>query len=94
MEPLEFSLVSTQELRIRPPAYACFERLTGIIVFTGIFKLIGPTGVILIRPTFRPTGVIILIRPTFKPTGVFKLVFISILIFRLRPPTIALIGVY
>ena len=95
MEPLEFSLVFTQELRIRPPAYACFERLTGIIVFTGIFKLIRPTGAFkLIRPTFRPTGVIILIRPTFRPTGVFKLVFISILIFRLRPPTIALIGVY
>ena len=91
MEPLEFSLVSTQELRIRPPAYACFERLTRIIVFTGIFKLIGPTGVILIRPTFRPTGVIP-IRPTF--TGVFKLVFVSKLIFRLRHPTIALIGVY
>ena len=91
MEPLEFSLVSTQELRIRPPAYACFERLTRIIVFTGIFKLIGPTGVILIRPTFRPTGVIP-IRPTF--TGVFKLAFIGKLIFRLRHPTIALIGVY
>ena len=73
MEPLEFSLVFTQELRIRPPAYACFERLTGIIVFTGIFKLI---------------------RPTFRPPGVLKLVFISILIFRLRPPTIAFIGVY
>ena len=108
MEPLEFSLVSTQELRIRPPAYACFERLTGIIVFTGIFKLIRPTGAFkLIRPTFRPTGVFILIRPTFRPTGAFKLirptfrptgafilVFISILIFRLRDPIIALIGGY
>ena len=48
----------------------------------------------LIRPTFRRTGVFILIRPTFRPPGVLKLVFISILIFRLRPPTIAFIGVY
>jgi len=86
LEPLEFSLISTQELQIRPPAYACFERLTGIIVFTGIFKLI--------RPTFGPTGAFMLIRPTFRPTGVFKLVFISIPNFLLRPPTIALIGVY
>ena len=58
----------------------------------------------LIRPTFRLTGVFILIRPTFRPTGVipirptftgvFKLAFIGKLIFRLRHPTIALIGVY
>ena len=95
MEPLELSLVSSHELRIRPPAYACFESLNGIIVFTWIFKLIRPTEVLkLIRPTFRLTGVFILIRPTFRPTGAFKLVLISIFIFRLRPPTIALFGVY